>query len=166
MNKITLVLGTAREKNFSHKVAEIVKAKLEEKDLEINFVNVSNYLFGKTIGSDNEMVKSWADSIQNSEAVIFVSPEYNHSYPGELKILIDSLYDEYKGKVAGLVTVSAGQYGGVRVAEKLNDLLHTVNFVVARSAVNVSGVQKGIDEDKMEKHLDTLISEMKDLVSN
>jgi NAD(P)H-dependent FMN reductase len=166
MKKVAVVLGTARENNFSQKVAEIIKNKLQEKDLEVSFVDVAEHLFGKTIGSDNERTETWADVIKEVEGVIFVSPEYNHSYPGEFKILIDSLYDEYKGKVAGLVTVSAGQYGGVRVAEKINDLLHTVNFLLAHSAINVSNVQKDIDEDRIEKHLETLISEMKALKCN
>lgn len=163
MNKIAVILGTAREDNFSQKVAEVVKNTLEKKDLYVSYVDISDYLFSKTVSSDNESVKPWADIIEKVEGVIFVSPEYNHSYPGELKILIDSLYDEYKGKVAGLVTVSAGQYGGIRVAEKLNDLLHTVNFTISHSAVNVSNVQKEIDEAKIEKHLETLIDEMKKL---
>lgn len=160
MKKIAIVLGTARENNYSQKVAEIVKNTLEEKNLEVDFIDVSDFLFGKTVGPENESVKSWKETVEKVDGLIFVSPEYNHSYPGELKILIDSLYDEYKGKIAGLVTVSAGNYGGVRVAEKLNDLLHTVNFKLLHKAVNVANVQDSIDEEKIKKHLEGLLEEI------
>ena len=160
MKKIALVLGTARKDNFSQKIAEISSEFLKEKNKEIEFVDVANYLFGKTVSSKDEGVKKWAEIISRVDGVIFVTPEYNHSYPGELKILIDSLYEEYEGKLAGIISVSAGQYGGVSVAEKLNDLLHTVNFSIAHSVVNVSFVQKNIDMDKVREHLETLVSEM------
>ncbi|NCS98991.1 NAD(P)H-dependent oxidoreductase [Candidatus Parcubacteria bacterium] len=164
MKKIAVVLGTARENNFSEKVAKIVDDSLQKREIETKYVDVSDHLFGKSVSSDNEVVGKWAEIIDEVEGVIFVAPEYNHSYPGELKILIDSLYDEYKGKVAGVVSISAGQYGGVRLADKLKDLLHTVNFKLVHSEVNVSGVQKEIDEEKINKHLETLVAEMNSLV--
>ncbi len=160
MTNIAVVLGTARENNFSQKVARIVNDTLQGKNFQTEYVDISDHLFGKTVSSGNESVKKWAEVINEVEGVIFITPEYNHSYPGELKILIDSLYHEYKGKVAGVVGVSKGQYGGVRAVEKLKDLLHTVNFRLAHSVVNVSGVQSDIDEAKIKDHLETVLSDM------
>jgi NAD(P)H-dependent FMN reductase len=160
MKKIAVVLGTARENNFSEKVAGVVNKFLETKDIETEYVDVSDYLFSNTISSEDEKVSKWKEIVESVDGMIFVSPEYNNSYPGELKILIDSLFNEYKGKTAGIVSVSAGGYGGVRVAEKLNDLLLTVNFRIINKSVNVSGVQKEIDEEKINKHLETVYSEM------
>jgi len=166
MKNIAVILGTAREGNFSQKVAELVFNHLKEKGYSTEFVNVEDFTFGKTIAysGDKNPVKPWADIITRSEAIIFVCPEYNHSYPGELKILIDSLYDEYKGKIAGIVSVSMGQFAGVRVTEALKILLHTVNFKLVHTNVNVPKVQNEIDEQKTKKHLDSMIDEMKTLV--
>lgn len=162
MNKITLVLGTAREGNFSQKVAEVVQAHLESMGHSVNFVDVADFAFGHTIAfaGDSEPVKPWVDAIASADGVIFVCPEYNHSYPGELKMLIDSLYAEYTGKVAGIVSVSAGQFGGVRVVEALKILLHTVNFKISNKSVNVGGVQKDIDEKQIKSHVEGMVKDM------
>ncbi|MFT7328259.1 MAG: NAD(P)H-dependent FMN reductase [Crocinitomicaceae bacterium] len=168
MKKITIVLGTAREKNFSQKISKIILDHLKSKDLDIQFIDVKNFLFGMTIAGsgEKEPVKSWADVISESEGIIFVCPEYNHSYPGELKILIDSLYDEYKGKVAGIVSVSAGQFAGVRVMDNLSSLLHIVNFKVATKGVNVADVQGEIDVEKIKKHTDGMLENMKSIFTS
>jgi NAD(P)H-dependent FMN reductase len=168
MKKITIVLGTARENNFSQKISKIILDHLKSKDLDIQFIDVKNFLFGMTIAGsgDKEPVKPWADVISESEGIIFVCPEYNHSYPGELKILIDSLYDEYKGKVAGIVSVSAGQFAGVRVMDNLSSLLHIVNFKVATKGVNVADVQGEIDVEKIKKHTDGMLENMKSIFTS
>jgi NAD(P)H-dependent FMN reductase len=161
MKKITVVLGTARKNNFSKKVADIVFNFIKDQEIETEFVEVADHLFGKTVSYEDDLGGEWKEIIEKTDGVIFVVPEYNHSYPGELKILIDLLYDEYKGKFAGVVSVSAGQFGGVRVTEKMNDLLHTVNFDILHNSINVSGVQKEIDEERIKKHLKTLLDEVK-----
>ncbi len=48
-----------------------------------------------------------------------VSPEYNHGYPGELKMMLDMLYEEYFGKPVGICGVSSGVFGGARMIEHL-----------------------------------------------
>jgi NAD(P)H-dependent FMN reductase len=165
MKKIAVILGTAREGNSSKKVADIITNYLKEKDLEVTFVDVADFLFSRTIAfsPDADAVRPWTEIVAKNEGFLFVCPEYNHSYPGELKILIDSLYDQYKGKVAGVVTVSAGNYGGVRAGEMLAQLLHTVNFKVAVSSVNVSKVQEDLDEDRIHRHVDSVVEEMQGL---
>jgi NAD(P)H-dependent FMN reductase len=165
MKKITIVLGTARENNSSQKISKIILDHLKSKDLDVQFIDVKNFLFGMTIAGsgDKEPVKPWADAISGTDGVIFVCPEYNHSYPGELKILIDSLFNEYKGKVAGIVSVSVGQFAGVRVMDTLSSLLHIVNFKVSTKGVNVQGVQGEIDVEKIQKHTDIMLQNMKSM---
>ena len=111
MKKIAVVLGTARENNFSEKVAGVVNKFLETKDIETEYVDVSDYLFSNTISSEDEKVSKWKEIVESVDGMIFVSPEYNNSYPGELKILIDSLFNEYKGKTAGIVSVQQEDTG-------------------------------------------------------
>lgn len=159
--KIALVLGTARENNQSSKVFDVVKSSLEEGGVEVVTVNVSDHLFGKTTTADSDLVHPWRDTVESVDGAIFVTPEYNHSYPGELKILIDTLYGEYTGKVAGIVSVSNGPYGGVRVNELLKLLLLTVNFTVVNKSVNIANIDSDLDIEKVKKHTIGMIEEMK-----
>lgn len=160
--KIALVLGTAREGNYSTKVFEIAKKYLEDGGNEVTTVDVKDHLYGKTISlGDDPRVDDWKKAVEESDTVIFVTPEYNHSYPGELKILIDTMYSEYKGKVAGIVSLSMGPYGGVRATELLKILLTTVNFDVVNKSVSVANVQDEIDVEIFEKQMTGMLEEIK-----
>jgi NAD(P)H-dependent FMN reductase len=45
--------------------------------------------------------------MERADAIVVVSPEYNHSFPGLLKHVLDSCLKEYIHKAAGVVGVSA-----------------------------------------------------------
>lgn len=93
--------------------------------------------------------KRWAAAISSYDAFVFVSPEYNHSVPGALKNAIDFLYEEWDGKVAGLV--SYGVHGGTRAADHLRLVLAEVRVAAVPTQVAVSVMDDfdftGFDED-------------------
>jgi len=69
---------------------------------------------------------------------VFVTPEYNHSFPAALKNAIDYLYAEWQHKPAG--TVSYGITGGVRAVEALRLVLIEVGAVPIAAQVALSVV--------------------------
>jgi len=58
-------------------------------------------------------LQEYADKIQRADSLVIVSPEYNNGYPGVLKNALDYLLPEYERKPIGIVTVSAGSFGGL-----------------------------------------------------
>jgi NAD(P)H-dependent FMN reductase len=78
--------------------------------------------------------------------LIIVSPEYNHSFPGLLKHVLDSCLKEYIHKAAGVVGVSAGVFGGSRVIEHLQPVLRELGLVSIFWDVNFGYVQKVFDQ--------------------
>jgi NAD(P)H-dependent FMN reductase len=56
--------------------------------------------------------------IQQADAVVIVTPEYNHGYPGPLKTAIDTAYREWFAKPVGFVSYG-GSSGGLRAVEQL-----------------------------------------------
>ena len=55
---------------------------------------------------------AFARAMTEADGVIIVSPEYNHSFPGLLKHVLDSCLSEYIHKAVGIVGVSAGAFAG------------------------------------------------------
>jgi len=168
---ITVLLGTARKGNNSEKVANFVVEHLNNKDdVEAKLEKVEDYLSGSTNGDDN-ITKKWKEVISNTDGLIIVSPEYNHGFPGELKILLDSLYDEYKGIPAGIVGVSAGTFAGARMIEMLKIVLHTLNFKICLDTGNfgpvsqVFGDDGKINSESKEKYEEQVDDLLKDLLS-
>ncbi|MDY6769393.1 MAG: NAD(P)H-dependent oxidoreductase, partial [Candidatus Nanohaloarchaea archaeon] len=78
-------------------------------------------------GDPPEDVEEFGQLVEDADGIVLVSPEYNHSYPGALKNLIDYLYPEYEDMPFSFVTVSGGGFGGVRAQKDLNDLVLTLN---------------------------------------
>jgi len=146
--KIAIILGTAREGNDSSRVVKFLEKNILVKDnFEVEVVDVSDYLFSKTTTADSEKVGPWKKVVARNEAFIFVTPEYNHSFPGELKILLDTLYKEYSGKVAAIAGVSMGSFAGARVIENLKIVLHTLNFEITKRVIGVGNVQDVLSKE-------------------
>lgn len=164
--KTALVLGTAREGRRSEHVAKAIHNELiERREVDVTFVDVRDSLetFATArIGKEDDRPHKWRDIASSSEGFVFVIPEYNHGYPGEWKLLMDSLYKkEYMGKVAALVGVSDGNFGGARAVELAMLSLATRGMHVMKDALHFIRVQELFDENG------TLVSEdQKERVKN
>jgi NAD(P)H-dependent FMN reductase len=77
--------------------------------------------------------RRWAATIAPYDGFVFVTPEYNHSFPAALKNAIDYLFAEWHDKAAGFV--SHGVHGGVRAVEQLRLVLAEVKVATVRSQV-------------------------------
>ncbi|MEK7567704.1 MAG: NAD(P)H-dependent oxidoreductase [Patescibacteria group bacterium] len=148
---ITIVLGSAREERISEKVAKFVLEKTSLLDeVTVSLVDVKDFLFGRTIPpwQKDERTDIWKEIALKSDGFIFVVPEYNHGYPGEFKILLDSAHDEYIKKPALLVTVSDGPWGGARMAENLKPILNNFGIISLPSVLHTSFADKKFSDGK------------------
>lgn len=81
-----------------------------------------------------------------ADGMIIVSPEYNHGYPGELKMMLDEAFKEYHQKPAAICGVSNGGLGGARMAEVLRIVLIALHMLPVSTAVYFSNIQNLFDE--------------------
>lgn len=159
--KITLVLGTARDGRQSEKIFKHVAQLLEEHaDVELTQVDVREYLLAYT-EEENDKSADWARIADASDAFILVIPEYNRNMPGELKLLWDSAYDEYEKKPVGLITVSSGQFGGVRMLGSLMQMCNACSMYVATNTIAVPKVKDfGDNEQWFDDSTSNLVEEL------
>lgn len=107
-----------------------------------------------------EDVEALGQKVEETDVLVIVSPEYNHSFPGVLKNALDYLYPEYHGKPFSYITTSGGGFGGVRGLSHLHDFTLAVNAHPGPNlpVSNVSSVfnQEGEleDEDYRERYSD------------
>jgi NAD(P)H-dependent FMN reductase len=74
--------------------------------------------------------------IDAADAFVFVTPEYNHSYPASLKRLIDWHYREWMFKPA--TVLSYGVQGGLLATEHLRGVFAELHVVTTRRVVGLS----------------------------
>jgi NAD(P)H-dependent FMN reductase len=88
----------------------------------------------------------YADKMNRADALVIVSPEYNHAYSGLLKHVLDSCLEEYIHKAVGIVGVSAGVFGGTRGIQSILPVMRELGLVNIFWDVNFSSVQDVFDE--------------------
>ncbi len=90
---------------------------------------------------------AFSQKMKAADGLAIVTPEYNHSFPGLLKHVLDTCLEEYIHKAAGIVGVSAGPFGGTRVVESFLPVLRELGLVATFTDLNFSKVGEAFDEN-------------------
>ncbi len=151
--KVLVILGSVRRGRMSDRVATFVMQRLaaqpeveaELADLGEIDLPVMEERLGRIEPPPPGLVALGA-AIKAADAVVVVSPEYNHGYPGALKNALDYFLPEFKRTPVALVTVSGGGHGGVNAWAQLVTVLVYMGALVLPQTVAVSKVQDAFDE--------------------
>jgi NAD(P)H-dependent FMN reductase len=95
------------------------------------------------------LVRAWNRKIAEGSGFVFLTAEYNHSIPGELKNAIDNVFasSAFRNKPAAFVGYSGGPIGGARAVEHLAHVMIEAEAVALRNSVLVGGVGQAFDDD-------------------
>ena len=144
---IPVILGTVRQGRRSLPVARLVTAELSRRPgIDTELIDLARVPL--RVDDAGEAIKDpgFASQMERADALVVVSPEYNHGYSCLLKHLLDSCLKEYVHKAVGVVGVSAGSFGGTRGIENLLPVLRELGLVTIFWDVNFSSVQTVFDE--------------------
>ena len=144
---IPAILGTARVGRQSEKVANYVLDIVRSSGHETELIDVKDL---RTPSTDNTgeipQAKKLAEKIIKADGLIIIMPEYNHSYPGELKMMLDMLYEEFFKRPVAICGVSRGPLGGARGVQALRLTCIALGMVPLLEAVYFSNVETLFDE--------------------
>lgn len=145
---IPIILGTNREGRQSEKVAKFMLGEVIKYGFDSEIIDVKDYPLTHTDrNKSTDDLKKLSEKLVKADGFIIVTPEYNHSFPGELKLLLDSFYhQEYQRKPVGVCGVSAGPIGGARAVEQLKTVCIEFKMVNIRESMYFMGVQNLFDE--------------------
>lgn len=165
---IPVILGTSRKGRASAHAARFVADQIRRRPgIVTEVLDVAEMAL--PIDDAGEAIKdtSISEKLCKADALVIVSPEYNHSFPGLLKHMLDGYLKEYIHKAAGIVGVSAGAFGGTRGIQDLLPVLRELGLVAIFWDVNIGPVSKVFDENgrlvdealvrRTEKFLDELM---------
>jgi len=88
---------------------------------------------------------AFAARIDLADAIVVVTPEYNHGYPGPLKTAIDSTSSEWHAKPIAFVAYG-GLSGGLRSVEQLRLVFAELHAVTIRATVSFHRAHDQFDE--------------------
>lgn len=145
---IVVIEGTTRVRRESIHAAQLVaEIGRSIEGVEITFVDPQQFKF-EGDGNDPEGKNAEYTAITaKADAFFIVTPEYNHSFPGSLKRLLDSELANYVHKPVAFAGVSNGGWGGVRAIESLVNTVREMGLAATFTDVHFPRVQDLFDDD-------------------
>jgi NAD(P)H-dependent FMN reductase len=143
---IPVILGTTRKGRWSAPAARFMVQQMEKRQgVSTELIDLSE--LPMPIDDAGEQIKdeAFSNKMALADALVVVTPEYNHSFPGLLKHILDSCLKEYIHKAVGIVGVSAGPFGGVRAIQDFLPVMRELGLVNIFWDVNFGNVASVFD---------------------
>ena len=144
---IPVILGTSRKGRMSAHAARWIASHIGQRaGVETELIDVLD--MNLPVDDAGESIKDTnvSAALARADGLVIVSAEYNHSFPGLLKHMLDCYLKEYIHKAVGVVGVSAGPFGGTRGIQDLLPVLRELGLVSIFWDVNIGTVSQVFDE--------------------
>lgn len=167
---LAVLAGTTRERRESIKAAHYIAELAGQREgLEVIFVDPKDFHFPGDGNDPEGKDPKYSEIVGKADAFFIVSPEYNHSFPGSLKRMLDSELQLYNHKPVAFAGVSDGNWGGVRAVEALVPAVRETGLVVMSWDVYFPYVPKIFDDtgtinsefaERYHKNINKLLDEL------
>ncbi|MGN6567887.1 MAG: NADPH-dependent FMN reductase, partial [Flavipsychrobacter sp.] len=138
-----IISCTNRQDSMTLKVAQLYYDILSAKTENVRLLS----LLGKNVYErNNELKQIEAEYLIPAEKIVFVMPEYNGSFPGVLKLMMDNsdIKKCWWHKKAMLVGVADGRGGNLRGIEHMTNILHYLKMHVLYNKMPLSRINDEI----------------------
>lgn len=152
---ITIISGTNRAGSNTLRVARQIEGMLLEKRVRAGLLSLEGLDLNGRTGLLEDIER---ELLFPARKFIIVAPEYNGSYPGCLKTMIDltDIKQAWWGKKAMLTGVSTGRAGNLRGMEHLTGTLNYLKVTVLPNRLPISVVDKLMDAEGVIRDAPTL----------
>ncbi len=145
---IPILIGTTRPKRESIKPAQLIEQVGKTIDeIEVALVDPNDYTFPFDGNDEENKDPRYTELTARADGFFIVTPEYNHSYPGTLKRMLDSELKNYIHKPVTFAGVSAQVFGGARAIEALLPPVREMGMVATFTDIYFPHVQDLFDEN-------------------
>jgi NAD(P)H-dependent FMN reductase len=169
---IPILLGSVRRNRQSPKVALWLHRRLTAEGISSELLDLEELALPimeerlRMRDDSPEAVSRLSEAVASGDGLVIVTPEYNNGYPGVLKNALDYLLPELKRKPVGIVTVSAGGFGGISCLAQLRLVLLAMGAAPIPASLPVSRVgqsfsDEGPTDDDVAGRADRFLAELR-----
>lgn len=161
---MTIISGTNRPESNTYKVLEYCVKAAADQGIDVTVLDLqelpasflSEGIYGTPSDSFSQILEN---KIAPASHIIFIAPEYNGSFPGILKLFLDTAPPHiWRGKKAALIGVATGRSGNQRGLDHLTAVLHYLQMEVFSQKPLLSSIHMHLnDEGVSNKEYKTLI---------
>ncbi len=177
MYTILAISGSLRKDSYNTHVLKNAM-QLAPGDVQIELVSIGNLpLFNQDLEENlPQEVVAFKQKVEQADAILFASPEYNYAISGVLKNVLDWGSRPYgknswKKKVAGLTGATEGNFGTGRAYYDVIKLLYGIGMIVIPgSEVLIANVDQKLDsngkliDEKTKEKIKNLLLLMKEWI--
>lgn len=184
MNKIIAFAGSTRTESYNKKLLKVAVFGAREAGAIVTVIDLRDYplpVYDGDLEAKEGIpgnAKKLKEMFNTHHALLLALPEYNSSMSGVFKNTIDWISRQEKGeiplqcfvgKVAGLMSTSIGQLGGLRGLVHARAMLENINVLVMPEQVCVPKAGDAFDEygnlknDTIKKSVEKLGADLVDL---
>lgn len=140
----TIISGTHRIGSHTEKVADEYKRILQSKNIDAGILTLENM---DVLCRTPAFLKIENEILIPTQKFIFIVPEYNGTFPGVLKAMIDNtdITKVWYHKKALLTGLSTGRAGNLRGMDHLAASLHYLKMNVHHNKLPISVIDKVMD---------------------
>lgn len=143
---ITIIAGTNRADSMTLRTAKLYYNLVRGKTEDVQVLSLE----GRTVWERGEDMRTLEkDYLLTADKFFFIMPEYNASFPGILKLMIDNsdIKKCWWYKKAALVGVSDGRSGNLRGLEHMTAILNYMKVNVLYNKVLLSKINEEVDAE-------------------
>jgi len=143
---LPVIIGTPRQGRLTEPAANFVFGEVSKRsDIETESIDIRKIPIRMDDAGEALKDSHFSTTVARADGLILVVPEYNHSFPGLLKHVLDTNLKEYIHKAVGVCGVSAGPFGGARMIQSLLPVLRELGLVTIFSDVYFGSAGKLFD---------------------
>ncbi len=162
MTKILAFAGSLRKNSLNKRVLNVAVEGARNAGGSVTVIDLADYPMTVYNADDHESngfdanASRFQDILNEHNALLIASPEYNASLPGGLKNAIDwasrqsdkfAMGEVFKGKTAAIISASPGSFGGIRCLSHLRGVLTILGINVLPSEIAVTFAAAKFDGD-------------------
>ena len=165
MARVLVFAGSARRESLNKKLARVAADAVRAAGGEATLIDLDDYPIAVYHGDLEaeqgmpENARKLRELVMAHEALLVASPENNASVSSLLKNVLDWLSRSigagkgadnglapWRGKVAGMMTATPGQYGGVRGLPHLRQIFGSLGVIVLPTQVQLGHADEAFDD--------------------
>ncbi len=144
--------GSLRDGSYTRKALRVALAGAREAGAEVELIYLRSYELSFCDGGEPEDqppdVARLAATVTGCHGLILGTPEYHGSFSGVLKNALDLMgFDEFEGKMVGLVGVAGGSMGGLNALNSLRTVGRSLHAWVVPEQVTVPRAWQAFDPE-------------------
>ncbi|GES34506.1 NAD(P)H-dependent oxidoreductase [Streptomyces angustmyceticus] len=133
--RLAVIVASTREGRFAPVIANwFTRHAAQHAHLDVDVIDL-DAVRPYELRHGSAEFETFAKRVDEADAFVVITPEYNHSFPAPLKHAIDLLHHQWQAKPVGFVSYG-GVSGGLRAVEQLRLVFAELHATTVRETVS------------------------------